>query len=152
MARAAFPLVKMMPMSLHDALYIKPSRAKKKSRSSAQFQLAHISKKRYSCSAPHHPVIFVANAITMKKIFLAGFVFGLAFGVLHVYFGFRLDAPLYFIMAQADFFIRCVGKNCLPFVWGSIGLSAIVWGLIALGIAKIAQKTPEENQAEKSDI
>lgn len=72
--------------------------------------------------------------------FVGGTIFGLLFAYAHVYTGFKLDVPLYGILILADKFITCTGRGCLPYLWGSMAISALIWGLVALLIGLIATK------------
>lgn len=72
--------------------------------------------------------------------FIGGTVFGLLFAYAHVYMGYKLDIPLYGILILAGKFIACTGRGCLPYLWGAMALSALIWGAVALIIGLIATR------------
>lgn len=74
------------------------------------------------------------------KWFIGGTIFGLLFAYAHVYMGYKLDIPLYGILILAGKFISCTGQDCLPYLWGSMAISAILWGVIGMAVGLVATK------------
>lgn len=78
----------------------------------------------------------------MKYLYwlIGGTIFGLLFAYAHVYMGYKLDFPLYGILVLAGKFIVCTGRGCLPYLWASMAVSALIWGGVGLAIKLIATK------------
>lgn len=78
--------------------------------------------------------------MSVIKLFSLGTTVGLLFAYAHVYENLKLDLPLYGIFILIETLVACTGRGCLPYLWGGMAISALIWGAVALIIGFGVQK------------